>query len=657
MREIEARLKITGQDRTGRMFSTLSGKMDQVDRRAAAFNQRQTAMARTSMAVMASMARYAGPAALAGAAIYSTKAAADFEQALFNIEKKSGASREEMAKLRGEIMSLAKELPVSIDEIASGFERGAAAGIPLDELRDFAKLTAGVADAWDSTAEHVGNVFAGFTAGLGMARKDLTSYASLINDLADSGIADETDIADFIDRAGASLKNFGMTPEEIAAYGAALLNLKMPSEVGARAMDTLTGKLLAPENLSPKSSRALVEIVGSMKEFTKLTGNQRLLFFLNRVSGLNNQKRAGLLGALLGEGFDDETMRLVAGLPELMRNLAMAQQHVENPSNSIIESQNKRLSLFNSQLTLLKSNLKGIAIEIGDSLVLPWLNEAMRQVNEALVEMDKRKKAIEGQSPEQVRQDHDKFVKEYLKDNPSTYGSGDLDRANADLAYREAMKRVGEGKLFDVHEYNIQRRDQKAYQERVSKNADQYRLYGEGRSGVNNVLEFPGGGTGQPPVPMPRPNVSAEQYRNMREQYELYGEGRQNINSTNGQRRDLNTSLPREERRRRLRDADPASLGMDGMGGILIEGSRKIESSGEAAGRAIEDGATSIKQAGQDLLTSLLNVARQIDSAAAKLQNVRIAGAAIGGQFNVNADRGRSMPASANAPTGGGGGY
>jgi TP901 family phage tail tape measure protein len=654
MREVEARLKITGQDRTGRMFSTLAGKMDQVDRRAAAFNQRQTAMARTTMAVMASMARYAGPAALAGAAIYSTKAAADFEQALFNIEKKSGASREEMAKLRNEVISLAKELPVSIDEIASGFERGAAAGIPLDELRDFPKLTAGVADAWDSTAEHVGNVFAGFTAGLGMARKDLTSYASLINDLADSGIADETDIADFIDRAGASLKNFGMTPEEIAAYGAALLNLKMPSEVGARAMDTLTGKLLAPENLSPKSSRALVEIVGSMKEFTKLTGNQRLLFFLNRVSALNNQKRAGLLGALLGEGFDDETMRLVAGLPELMRNLAMAQQHVEKPSNSIIDSQNKRLELFNSQLTLLQNNLRSIAIEIGDSLVLPWLSEAMRQVNEALAEMDKRKKAIEGQSPEQVRQDHDRFVKEYLKDNPSTYGSGDLDRANADLAYREAMKRVGEGKLIDVHEYNIQRREDKAYQQRVSDNADQYLLYGQGRAGVNNVLEFPGGGTGQPPVPMPRPNASAEQYRNMREQYELYGEGRANINNTNGQRRDLNTSLPREERRRRLREADPASLGMDGMGGILIEGSRKIESSGEAAGKAIEDGATSVKQAGQDLLASLLNVARQIDSAAAKLQNVRIAGAAIGGQFN---DRGHSMPASANLPIGGGGGY
>ncbi len=654
MREVEARLKISAQDRTGRVFNALAGKMDQVNKRAVAFNQRQTAMARTTMAVMASMARYAGPAVLAGAAIYSTKAAADFEQALFNIEKKSGASREEMAKLRGEIMSLAKEMPVSIDEIASGFERGAAAGIPLDEIRDFAKLAVGVADAWDTTAEHVGNVFAGFTAGLGMARKDLTAFASLINDLADSGIADETDIADFIDRAGASLKNFGMTPEEIAAYGAALLNLKMPAEVGARAMDTLTGKLLAPENLSPKSSRALVEIVGSMKEFTKLTGNQRLLFFLNRVSELNNQKRAGLLGAMLGEGFDDETMRLVAGLPELMRNLAMASKHVENPSNSIVETQNKRLKLFNSQLKILQENLKGIGIEMGENLVLPWLNDAMRQVNEALADMDKRKKAIEGQSSEHVKQDKDRFIADYRKDNPSVYGSDDLDKANAQKAYREALKQVGEGKLVDVHEYNFRQRETKAYNARVSAAADQYILYGQGRAGVNNVPEFPGRGTGLPPIPMPRPSVSQEQYRNMREQYELYGEGRENIGNTNATSRALNGSMSREERRQRLRDADPSSLGMEGMGGVLIEGSKQIETSGEAAGRAIEqggkDGATALSSVADELRRAGAEVAAMI----AKAMRTAPAG---DGRMMVNADLGRSMPPSANRPGGGGGGY
>ncbi|NML75278.1 hypothetical protein HHL25_14195 [Rhizobium sp. S-51] len=48
-----------------------------------------------------------------------------------------------MAKLGGQIKDMATEIPVSIDEIDTAFDRGAAAaGIPLDELKDLAKLHA-----------------------------------------------------------------------------------------------------------------------------------------------------------------------------------------------------------------------------------------------------------------------------------------------------------------------------------------------------------------------------------------------------------------------------------------------------------------------------------------------------------------------------------
>ncbi|WP_210187235.1 phage tail tape measure protein [Agrobacterium pusense] len=611
-------------------------------------------MARTSAAALSVLARFGGPAAIAAGAIYATKQAGDFEQALFNIQKKSGATTKQMADLREEILSLSKVMPVSMDEITSAFERGAAAGVPLGELRDFARLSSGVADAWDTTAENVSNTFAGFVAGMGMQRKDLEAFASLINDLADSGIADETGIADFIDRAGASLKNFGMTPEEVAAYGAALLNLKMPAEVAARAMDTVSGKLLAPENLSPKSSTALKAIVGDLDKFAKMSGNTKMVYFLQQVEKLSSQRRASLLGALLGEGFDDEIMRLVAGSEELRRNLKMARDHVASPSNSIADAQAKKFELFNSQLLLLRKNMEDVFRSAGEKAIMPWLSDAIKQVNDAIADMDTRRKAVKGQSSEQIEQDHEKFVNAYMKDNPSTYGSMDLDRANADRAYREALKQVGEGKIVDVHEYNIQRRQDKAYQERVKAAKEQYAAYGQGRAGVNNLPEFPGGGTGLPPIPTPRPSIDPEHFRVLRENYAAYGEGRRNISNTNGQRGALNQSLTRDERRQRLREADPASLGMEGMGGVLIESSRQIESSGAAAGRSMEDGAASVKQAGESLLSSLLNVARQIDAAAAKLQSVKFAGTTMGNRPLANADTGRTFPPEISKPGGGG---
>lgn len=146
-------------------------------------------------------------------------------------------------------------------------------------------------------------------------------------------------------------------------------------------------------------------------------------------------------------------------------------------------------------------------------------------------------------------------------------------------------------------------------------------------------------------------------FKILREQYELYGEGRANINSSNDQRNALNTGLPPDERRRRLREADPSALGMEGMGGVLIESSRQIESSGVAAGKSIEDGASQIREAGDGFLSGLQNIVKQLNDAASRLQNARIAGATMGAQIGrppVNADLGRSMPPSSDGSASGG---
>ena len=642
-REIEARLKISAVDRTGKVLKGVGDKLGTINQRADQFNRTQGLVGRNMERMLMTMARYAGPAALGWAAVYSTKQAAKFEESLYAIQKKSGATTEQMGRLREEIMQLGTEVPVSIDEIASAFERGAAAGVPLAELKEFSRLTAGVADAWDTTSETTANYFAGFTAGMGIARKDLQSYASLINDLADAGIADETGIADFIDRAGASLKNFGMTPEEIAAYGAALLNLKMPAEVGARAMDTLTGKLFAPENLADKSYSALEEIVGNVKEFAKLSGNTKLQFFLKQVEKLSAQRRASLLGALLGEGFDDEVMRLVSGTAEVERNLGMAAKHLRNPSNSIAEAQAKKLELFNSQLQIMKTNLQEIAIEVGDR-ILPSLTDVAKSINETLRSGRAIDKATEGMSREEQNQQFKWFFDRYVEENKGQ----SFAESKAMLAYDQALKQVGNGEIRNVSEYIDRIKAQNRYLD--GKNAAS-----TGRQGQpiqrNLGPEFPGGDRNLDPfnlpvsgVPVPgdRNAMGKAQTRTLKEQMAYYNAGRAGQNE-----------LSRESRGYLLKGADPASLGMEGMGGILIEG-------GEKAGQKIADGsrqgADAFGSAAQAIRDAGIAAAQAIGKAVGDAQraaNAARAGASIGS--TVKADTGRSMPPSAGQPAGGGG--
>lgn len=638
-REIEARLKISAVDRTGKVLKGVGDKLGYINQRADSFNRSQGLFARNMEQMLTTVARYAAPAALGWAAVYSTKQAAKFEESLFAIQKKSGATTEQMGKLRDEIMQLGTEVPVTLEEVASAFERGAAAGVPLDELKQFSKLTAGVADAWDTTSETTANYFAGFSAGMGIARKDLQAYASLINDLADAGIADETGIADFIDRAGASLKNFGMTPEEIAAYGAALLNLKMPAEVGARAMDTLTGKLLAPENLSDKSFNALEEIVGSMKDFSKLAGNAKLQFFLKQVEKLSSQRRASLLGALLGEGFDDEIMRLISGTQEVERNLEMAARHMRNPSNSIAEAQAKKLELFNSQLQIMKTNLQEVAVEVGDN-ILPSLTAVAKSINETLSSGRAIDKAVEGMSAEEQKQQFKWFFDRYVeanKDQPFA-------ESKAMVAYDQALQQIGRGDIRNVSEYIDRLKAQGRYRDR--KNASSV-----GRQGQpiprDFGPEFPGGDRNLDPynlpatgVPIPgdRNAMTKAQLRTLKDQMAYYNAGRV------GQR-----TLPRNVRGDLLKMADPASIGMEGMGGVLIEGGEKA---GQKIAEGGREGADFFTAAAQAIVAAGASAAQAIRQAAQEVQrqNMSRAGGAIGAL--VNANTGQTMPPSAGRPAG-----
>lgn len=605
-REIEARLRISATDKTGAAFKSVQGKIHALEQRAGAFNRVSRAMNNGVADMVGMVSRYAAPAALAYGLVQATRAAGDFEKSLAAVQKKSGATAGQMAKIREEAFSLAQEVPVSIDEIVSAMDRGAAAGIPLDELKAFTKLTAQVADAWDTTSEDTGNFFAGFNKGLGIAIPDLEKFASLINDLADSGISSERDIADFIDRAGASLKNFGLSPNEIAAYGASLLNLKMPSEVAARAMDTLTGKLIAPENLSNKSRGALGDIVGDLNAFAKLSGNQKLAKFMGELQKMSGQRRASLLGALLGDGFDDEIMRAVSGLEEVNRNLEIAHNQEKNPSTSIATQATRNMQLWNSQVQIFKNNLKEAAVAIGDIFAQPsWL----KSLNDMIQQIKDIRASHAGMSSEEIAQERDAYVKRYLdiykpkNEREKAYVTG-----RALDSYDQASRAVGSGNVRNVDEFLDHLKKLERYiNGQVAPAGGPHRTpYG--------AIEFPGtpegGGLkkdkrGRPiegPIPGQRPTdyraISTENLRNLQEQYAQYGGGVQTKNLYG-----------------RGDSVFPIKSTSTGDASFTLD----LAPYSEAAGKEIE-------KSGSDLASGLRGVVDAVNSIAQKIRNIDISG-------------------------------
>lgn len=378
-KEIEARLKLSAIDRTKKAFDSVARNLDRIDNKSRAVDRAQRAASRSDMinrqvvstraATMSMLGLNSAVAAIGSGVAFKelVSTTADFESALTGIQKKAGTTADETARLGKEALALSAsgELAVPLEEVLSAMERGAAAGLPLDELRDFARLSAMAADAFEMSAEEVGNAAAGFKVSMGISMGGMEEYFGLINKLADSGIADERDIVNFLDRAGANMKLFGLTAEQAAAYGSTLANIKMPAETAARMMNTLTSKLLSPG--SDKAAGALEDIVGNMTDFQKLLksdGNKAIEFFLDKVAELDKFKAAEGLTGFLGQGFADEVLRLSAAREELARNQKIALDKA-SWKGSLGESYDLKLDDFWSQFQLLQNEFKKLTIDVG----------------------------------------------------------------------------------------------------------------------------------------------------------------------------------------------------------------------------------------------------------------------------------------------------
>lgn len=378
-KEIEARLKLSAIDRTKKAFDSVARNLDRIDNKSRAVDRAQRAAARSDMinrqvvstraATMSMLGLNSAVAAIGSGVAFKEliSTTADYESALTGIQKKAGTTADETARLGKEALALSAsgELAVPLEEVLSAMERGAAAGLSLDELRDFARLSAMAADAFEMSAEEVGNAAAGFKVSMGISMGGMEEYFGLINKLADSGIADERDIVNFLDRAGANLKLFGLTAEQAAAYGSTLANIKMEPETAARMMNTLTSKLLSPG--SDKAAGALEDIVGNMTDFQKLLksdGNKAIEFFLDKVAELDKFKAAEGLTGFLGQGFADEVLRLSAAREELARNQKIALDKA-SWKGSLGESYDLKLDDFWSQFQLLQNEFKKLTIDVG----------------------------------------------------------------------------------------------------------------------------------------------------------------------------------------------------------------------------------------------------------------------------------------------------
>ena len=199
-----------------------------------------------------------GAAALGTAMVIATKQAIEFDSAFAGVRKVVGdVDTKGLDAMRSSILKLSKEIPIVATELAKIFAAAGQAGIPAKEIEKFAEDVAKIAVAFDMTAEQAGTAMAKLRTSLGLSQDDLSSLADAMNHLSNNTASTAAQITEFVLRTGTVGKSAGLSAEQTAAFGAAMVSAGANAEVAATSFNNMIKALGRGESMTERQMSAL----------------------------------------------------------------------------------------------------------------------------------------------------------------------------------------------------------------------------------------------------------------------------------------------------------------------------------------------------------------------------------------------------------------
>lgn len=315
--------------------------------------------------------RIVGTVATAMTVAAPVKLAMDYESAMADVKKVTNFDAPGFAAFSRDMLKLSTEIPMAADGLAQIAAAAGQAGIAEEELLRFTKDAAIMAVAFDISAEEAGSAMTGLRANFHLGQDEVVSLGDAFNQLANNMDATAGEIINYTNRVGTA-KTFGFTGEQVGALGAAMVALKIPAEVGARATNSLFVKLNNAAGNTSKESQAAFKRLGlpakQMSKMFKEDAQGALLVFLEAVK--NSKDPMKDLTAILGEGFSDEIAKLVSGLDQYKKALGLIADESEY-AGSMQEEYNIRSDTTKDSMELMVNAAKRLGITLGVTLLSP----------------------------------------------------------------------------------------------------------------------------------------------------------------------------------------------------------------------------------------------------------------------------------------------
>lgn len=372
MSTVTSKLIVSLVDRLSAPARGLTGTID-----------RMTQASRNNAARLSAMRGRMLEAAGAGYALYQglaapLNAAMDFESAMADVRKVVDFETPEAFKQMGlDIREMSRNLPMAADQIAAIVAAAGQSGIANSELLAFTEIAAKVGVAWDMAAGQTGEALAKLKTALGRSVADTASLADAINHLGNNSAAAAPDILNVVSRVAPMASQFGLTAEEVAAMGAAMVGSGFGAEVASTSLLNM-GRALTKGAGATARQREAFELLGlssaQVAKDMQVNAVGTIQNVLERLREVPDHLRA----AAISDIFGDEA-RALGPLIENSQLLAEVMAMVADRTayaGSAQAEYNERAKTTANALQLFRNRVNDLAIAVGNALV-PGLNRIL----------------------------------------------------------------------------------------------------------------------------------------------------------------------------------------------------------------------------------------------------------------------------------------
>ena len=220
--------------------------------------------------------------------------------------------------------------------------------------------------AFDITADQAGDMMAKWRTAFKMNQEEVVALADKINYLGNTTAASAPLISDVVTRIGPLGEVGGVASGEIAALGASMVGVGIPSEVAATGIKNLILSMAAGEGATKSQAAAFAaEDVASRMQ---VDAKGAIIDVMKALQELDADKRAATLQDLFGKESIGAIAPLLGNLENLQENfdkVADAAQY----AGSMEQEYAARSQTTENQIQLAKNALDATQISIGNALL------------------------------------------------------------------------------------------------------------------------------------------------------------------------------------------------------------------------------------------------------------------------------------------------